>query len=241
MTRGLQALLDFLFPPRCIGCGACTEHPSFCPACTVAIPLPASPLCSVCGLPFRGPGDDHRCGACLRRAPRFDRARACAVYRRSTETQSPLAIALHRYKYARDVTFGRWLGELLADRCPFTIDHDVIIPVPLHVERLRWRGFNQALLLAQPLARQSRVPVNPFILRRVRATAPQVGLSEAERRRNLVGAFSVQDRAAIRGRQILLVDDVYTTGATVDACAKALRRAGAQQVDVLVLAHAVLD
>jgi len=163
------------------------------------------------------------------------------VYRRSTETQSPLAVALHRYKYARDVTFGRWLGELLADRCPLTIDHDVIIPVPLHVERLRWRGFNQALLLARPLARRYRIPVDPFLLRRVRPTPPQVGLSEAERRRNLVGAFAVRDAAALRGRQILLVDDVYTTGATVDACARALRRGGAKRVDVLVLAHAVLD
>ena len=241
VMRGLRTVLDFLFPPRCLACGARTLAPSFCAACAASITSPASPLCVVCGLPFTAPGDDHRCGACLNRPPRFARARACAIYRRSAEARSPIAVALHNYKYGRDVTLGRWLGELFADRCPLIVDHDVIVPVPLHLERLRWRGFNQALLLARPLARRHRLPLHPFAIARTRATVPQVGLNEADRRRNLVGAFTIRDRAAVRGRKILLVDDVYTTGATVDECARALRRAHATKVDVLVLARAVLD
>ncbi len=150
---------------------------------------------------------------------------------------SPLAAALHRYKYGRDTTLAPALAELLSDHCPLSVNHDVIVPVPLHIRRLRWRGFNQALLLAKPLAKRFGVPLDPFILRRTRATPPQVSLGEADRRRNIAGAFAVRIPGLVRDRSALLVDDVYTTGATVNECARALRRAGARRVDVLVLAR----
>jgi ComF family protein len=145
---------------------------------------------------------------------------------------------LQRFKYGRDVTLAPVLGALLVERCPLPVDHDLLIPVPLDLERLRWRGFNQALALGRILAARRHRPLHPMALRRCRITPPQVGLNEAERRRNIAGAFAVRDRAAVRGRTILLVDDVMTTGATVDECAKTLRRAGARRVDVLVLARA---
>jgi ComF family protein len=114
-----------------------------------------------------------------------------------------------------------------------------LIPVPLHPERLRWRGFNQSLLLSRPLARAWNVPVDPFVLRRRRATPPQVGLDERARRLNVGGAFAVAEGASLKDLGVLLIDDVFTTGATVNECAITLRRAGAARVDVLVLARAL--
>ena len=136
------------------------------------------------------------------------------------------------------MTLARVLGRFLAAHCPLPIDHDLVVPVPLHLERLRWRGFNQALSLARALVPRGDARLAPMALVRQRATAAQVGLGEADRRHNIRGAFAVSDRARVRGRRVLLVDDVMTTGATADECAGTLRRAGARQVDVLVLARA---
>ena len=170
------------------------------------------------------------------RPPHFDRARACALYR--ADRRSPLIDALHRFKYGRDVTLAPVLGAYLTEHAPLTIDHDLLVPVPLDLERLRWRGFNQAAALTRVLAARSRRRWDPLALRRCRATAPQVGLGEDERRRNVARAFAVREPTAVRGRTVLLVDDVMTTGATAEECAKAMRRAGARRVEVLVLARA---
>jgi ComF family protein len=172
----------------------------------------------------------------MQRQPHFQRARACALYRRGVP--SPLIDTLHRFKYERDVTLAPPLGAYLSAHCPLSLDHDLIVPVPLDLERLRWRGFNQAAMLAEILGRRGSHPVAPRALQRRRVTPPQVGLGEEERRRNVAGAFAVRDRAVVRHRRVLLVDDVMTTGATVNECAKVLRRAGAAQVDVVVLARA---
>jgi len=234
--RAIAWGLDFLFPPRCPACARRTARVALCADCTAAITPARSPLCPTCGESFPGSGPDHQCSRCLLRPPHFAQARACAVYRH--DRSSPLIEALHRFKYARDITLAPVLGEYLAEHCPLAVVHDLIIPVPLDLARLRWRGFNQAAVLARVVAARRRRPLHPMALRRRRTTPPQVGLGEAERRRNMAGAFAVRDRAAVRGRTILLVDDVMTTGATVEECAKTLRRAGARRVDVLVLARA---
>jgi ComF family protein len=234
--RAVDWVLDFVFPPRCPACAQHAARVALCAACAAAIVPARSPLCPICGESFAGSGPDHLCSRCLARPPHFARARACALY--SSERPTPLIDALHRFKYGRDVTLAAPLGAFLADHCPLPVDHDLLVPVPLDLERLRWRGFNQSLALARVLAAHCRRPVHALALRRCRATPPQVGLGEAERRRNVVGAFAVRDAAAIRGRNILVVDDVMTTGATVDECAKTLRRGGAQRVDVVVLARA---
>ncbi len=197
----------------------------------------------MCGIPFgTQSGDDHRCDRCLSRRTGFRRARACALYDAADPAEHPLKAVLQRYKYNRDVTLVGPLAELLRDRCPVPLaDYDVVMPVPLHLARLRWRGFNQAHLLAKRLVDDARVPVDPWSLQRIRPTRPQVDLTEAERRRNVAGAFHVTRPEQIRGRKILVMDDVYTTGATVVECSRALIRAGAAYVDVLVLARAVLQ
>jgi len=176
----------------------------------------------------------------MRRNQRFGKARACVIYD-AKSGKHPFNAVLHRYKYARDVSLAVPLSRLLTERAPLDpAAYDLIVPVPLHIDRLRWRGFNQAQLLAAPLARRAGVPIDAFVLERVRATQPQVELNNVERRRNVVRAFRVAEPERVRRRRILLVDDVYTTGATAHECAKALMRAGGHSVDVLVLARAIL-
>jgi ComF family protein len=233
--------LNLLYPAACPACGCATGRVEFCARCRGAITTPTSPLCPTCGDPFRTAGDtNHPCGRCLSRPPRFRRARACAVYH-AGETAGALAPVLQRYKYNRDISLAHPLGALMAERCPLPLaEYDVIMPVPLHVARLRWRGFNQAQFLCQAIARPRALPIDALSVERVRATRPQVQLNEADRRRNVAGAFRVSRPDKVRGRRVLLVDDVLTTGATVDECSRSLLRAGAQSVDALVLARAVL-
>jgi ComF family protein len=237
-----EASLNLLYPPFCCGCGERAPHPGFCDRCRARITTPQSPLCDVCGIPFAAAdGADHRCGRCLVRRPAFRRARAGAVYDAADSANDPLKSVLQRYKYDRDLGLARPLAALLQERCPLVAgDVDVIVPVPLHLDRLRWRGFNQAQYLARRLARAAGVPVDALALRRIRPTLPQVHLDEAARRGNVAGAFRVVRPERVAGRRLLLLDDVYTTGATVNECSRALLRAGARRVDVLVLARAVL-
>lgn len=198
-------------------------------------------MCALCGDPFAGAGSDHLCHRCLTRRPAFGVARACATYAAGNVQTGPLKRALQRYKYSPDVSVAPTLGRVLREHCPFDLStYDLLIPVPLHIERLRWRGFNQALLLIRSFDRRERTATDPFALERVRATAPQVELDDDARRHNVRAAFRVPDSRRVRGRRILLVDDVYTTGATANECSRTLQHAGAAHVDVLVLARAVL-
>jgi len=233
--------LNLLYPAACCGCDRPTARLEFCARCRAEIHTPRSPLCLVCGSPFATAGGaDHRCDRCLTHTFGFGCARACTLYDASDTVQHPLKSVLQRYKYNRDVALARPLGQLLSERCPLVVGaYDVIMPVPLHVSRLRWRGFNQAQLLARPLARRAGVPMDALSLERIRHTRPQVELTEAERRRNVAHAFRVTRPECVHRRKILLVDDVYTTGATVDECSRELKRVGAASVDVLALARAV--
>lgn len=236
-----NAALDLLYPPLCCHCESDTTN-DFCDACSERIHRPGRPACPACGIPFHTPhGTDHLCGRCLAVPPAFGRARAAVIYDASDPSDHPFKSVLQRYKYNRDVGLAAPLSRLLWNECPLNLSHyDLIVPVPLHLSRLRWRGFNQALLLARRIARRHQVRVDPFVLERTRATQPQVNLDEAARRHNVARAFRVTRADAVRRRRVLLFDDVYTTGSTVNDCARALRQAGADTIDVLVLARAVL-
>jgi len=149
---------------------------------------------------------------------------------------------VQKFKYGRKVSLGKPLGRLMAQGCEEFLAEcsvDFIVPVPLHPKRLRWRGFNQSVLLAREVGRAYGVPMDVFVLRREQETAPQTQLAEAERRKNVRAAFAVNPEKSIAKKSILLVDDVYTSGATVNECSRALLQADAKEVFVLTLARAV--
>ena len=251
----LDALTQALFPPRCPACGepagetaAATASPLaglVCDRCAGEVQPVSSPLCVQCGMMFKSrQGPDHLCQDCMTRPRRFARARAAGVYHKSLMA---LVLALkYRGKTRVAEPLGRWLFETFVDHWTAG-EIDRIVPVPLHASRFRSRGFNQAYLLIRhwpDMARERDGGGLPWqvargVLVRHRPTASQTGLDRRARARNVRGAFAVSRPEAVTGRRILLVDDVMTTGATVDACARVLRTAGAERVDVLTLARAV--
>jgi ComF family protein len=219
-----------------------------CRTCWSSFEAWSGPLCTRCGLPFASPraldSSLAECGACRDDAPAFGGARSFGLY------TGKLRRVVLRLKFAGDERLGARLGELLAPTWvslaqAFELNLPLIVPVPLHASRRRERGFNQSEMLAAGLVRalgRQNGGLAPQIargcLRRKRATPPQTGLSVAARRENLRGAFEVVRPAQVRGRAIVLVDDVMTTGATLSACARALKQAGAAQVLGLTLARA---
>jgi len=239
----LRRFLDLLYPPRCLICssfldgeGAGEESPFVCPGCVAGFTRVASPRCPVCGTPFRsGIAEDHVCEDCLRKRPFFERAGAPFVY------EGELMRAIHEFKYEGRSRMAGLLGPLLASFAEGWVrdgNSVVLMPVPLHPKRLRKRGFNQSLLLARHVADRLGGRVDYLSLRRTRDTTPQTGLKRDERRRNVRRAFEVVDRKAVRRKRVVLVDDVATTGSTLNECARVLRRAGCTEVYGLVLARA---
>ncbi len=234
----LGAAVDALLPPRCLACAAAVDVPGrLCPRCWSGVDFIVPPYCAVCGFPFDfDEGEDALCGACAGKPPAFDRARSAMCFNGVARD------LVHGFKY-RDQThaapaLAAWLaragGDLLAEA-------DAITPVPLHRWRLFARRFNQAALLAREVARLAGKPFAPDLLARTRRTPSQIGLKGRARLANVRGAFAVRPRRRDRvaGARIVLVDDVMTTGATAAACAAALRRGGAERVEVLTLARVV--
>lgn len=235
----VRALLDTFFPPLCHSCQVFIPDAGpihLCADCRGRITAIRSPLCLICGTPFATEaGIDHTCGACLQHPPHFASARAAALF------DGPLKELIHLFKYTGKVQIRRPLALLTAAQlAPFVqkIAPDCLVPVPLHPRKLRERGFNQAVLLGQLLARQWQLPVSINNLRRIRWTEPQITLSADQRRLNVQGAFAVHDPTAFARKRLLLLDDVYTTGNTVAECAKSLKRAGATAVHVVTIARA---
>jgi ComF family protein len=151
-------------------------------------------------------------------------------------------MVVHQFKYGRKVSLGKPLGRLMARGSGGFLGEcavDTVLPVPLHPKRLRWRGFNQSVLLAKEVSRVFNIPMDPFTLYRTRETAPQTQLDEEERKKNVRGAFSLRPENPVKGKRLLLVDDVYTSGATVNECSRVLKRAEAREVFVLTLARTV--
>lgn len=233
-----RTALDTVLPPQCLACDALVSEPgALCHDCWDGAMFVSAPFCKACGVPFEfDHGPDALCGACARQRPAFARARAVFLY---NDVSRDLITGLkHRDRMHGAPAFGRWLARAGAE---LIADADWIAPVPLHPLRLWRRRFNQSALLAQSMTREAGVPEKfmPDLLRRTRATPSQGGLNASQRRRNVHGAFAVQPRHVddLRGRRVLLIDDVYTTGATLEACTGVLLKAGAEGVDALALAR----
>jgi len=233
--RLLEPVLAVVFPSSCPACGVMLAHPAhgpLCEACWRALPRHRGGACR-CGLPLV-PGVAE-CGRCRRGRNAFAAGASLGPY------EGSLRVLLHQLKFAgRRRVAKRLAGLLLEDEAVRRLlaTSDVLVPVPLHSRRLRERGFNQSALIAEALARRAGRPCASLALVRRRDTAPQTGLRAGERRRNVRDAFVVRRRALVAGRVVTVVDDVVTTGATVQACARALAAAGAGELRLLTAARA---
>ncbi|MBO0746000.1 MAG: ComF family protein [Candidatus Dormibacteraeota bacterium] len=222
----MQMLLDWLLPARCGGCRALGSW--FCPGCRALIRPLREPICARCGRELEVRGEACRC---RRRLRALEAVRSAAAY------EGPLERAIHRLKYQGRRPLARVLAELLVERFePFLRPEALLLPVPLHPRRRRQRGFNQSQLLVEELRRAWSVGHARGRLVRCRDTRSQVGLDRAQRRRNVEGAFRWRG-PDLEGRPVLLIDDVITTCATVEACARALLEAGAGDVRALSVAR----
>ena len=237
-----RAVLDAVLPPLCLGCNEIVSAlGSLCASCWQGFSFISAPHCACCGTPLAEDlGPEALCAGCLVRRPRYHRARAALVY----DDQSRRLVLPFKHGDRTDIAraCGGWMARAGADLLG---EADLVAPVPLHWRRLFMRRYNQAQLLARIVVRTAAggrdLQLAPDLLRRQRWTGSQAGLRAKERRRNVREAFDVHPkwRPLVAGKTVLLVDDVLTTGATVEACARALQRAGVPRVDVLTLARVV--
>ena len=236
LRRLWDGFLDLVLPPRCLSCGVpVASLGTLCPACWRAITFLGAPCCTCCGIPFDiDLGPTALCGACAAQTPPFDRARAVMRY---DESSRQLVLALkHGDRLHLAPALAQWMrrtgGELLAEA-------DLLVPVPLHWTRLFARRYNQAAVLALALTKAGGPPLLADALIRRRRTPSQGTKNGVARRRNVAGAFALHRKDAVKGKRVVLIDDVLTTGATVEECARVLKRGGAAKVAVLTLARVV--
>ncbi len=220
--------LDWLFPPNCGGCGKTGAR--WCAHCAASVQKIEPPLCPICGQKLL---KNEVCFRCRTVTPRYTALRSWAAF------DGTVRNAVHQLKYRKDIGLGEVLAHPLVDLLQsVSWQIDLLAPVPLGLARLAERGYNQSSLLARPIALALNIPFRPRVLSRARETRTQVGLTAAERRINVLGAFVAQ-ADWVMGRNILVIDDVTTSGSTLEACAEALFAAGARQVYGLTLARAV--
>lgn len=222
-----NALLDVIFPPRCVCCGH--DGQWWCATCQAQVQVIPDPVCPQCGRPQH---NTLLCSLCRHSPPQIDGIRSAVIF------EGPLREAIHHLKYRGRTSLAEPLGSLLiAHWQAAPLPADMLVPVPLHHARLHERGYNQSSLLAEQLARASGLPVVEAALKRIKATLPQITLDAAQRKANVQDAFEACPDL-VQGRQVLLIDDVCTTGATLEACSHALKQAGAKSVWALTLGRA---
>ena len=230
---------DYLFPPICLVCGSREtyrrEH-LICEACIDSISLIRHPFCIHCGKPFLTESDrDHLCGDCLTQKSYLTIVRALGKY------EGVLQKLIHQFKYKQQFAVSNILEFLLDGYQKKDINfcsYNFSVPVPLHRSRLRQRGFNQSVLWGKILEKKYNLPLKRMVLQRIVCTPPQIALRGKERKNNVRNAFKVKNSELVNGKTILLLDDVYTTGATMNECARVLKKAGAFRVDGFVIARA---
>ena len=242
LRRFAEAGLSLLFPEICQFCRACSagvDEGFVCAACRKRFRFVEHPFCDVCGSPFEGEGlSAFQCGNCDHARYIFQAARSAVVV-----NEFSLEV-IHHYKYYGMV----WLDDVLADLLweqlgvlELRVGWDLVVPVPLHRTRLREREFNQAEKIGQKIAERLDVPLAADALKRIAPTVSQTMLSRRERIENVRGAFAAGKRAQLRGKRVMVVDDVFTTGATTDACARVLKGMGAGEIWIFTVARTLMD
>ena len=243
LAEARDAIVSIVFPAACRICERLLTRASRIPICDICLgsfaPLPEK-ICVTCGRPLEAyplrEGEALLCPACKTGQYEFDRARSYAIY------EGALIRAIVLLKFEEMTPLGHWFGERLAElvrRGEEELAADVVVPVPLHRQRQRERGYNQADLIARPLARRLGLPCRPVLLVRTKPRPDKLHLSLEERWSSVRGAFAAKPGSRVDNLRVLLVDDVMTTGATLDACARALRQAGARTVIGLTVARAL--
>lgn len=243
VLRVFRRILDFVFPQNCIACdGGIQEAKHFlCADCKADIGFISQPYCFQCGVPadlsYAFPHEEFECGVCRKNPYQFDQARSLGFY------DTVLRTTIHHFKYRRQMGVLPEMDRLLEKYFEENLDFCqgfTVAPVPLHFNKMKERGFDQAFLIARQVARALKLPLEGGLLRRVKATEPQATMTRTERARNIKGAFEVNRPELITGKNILLVDDVFTTGATVNEAAKVLKKNGAGKVYVFTLGRVVV-
>jgi ComF family protein len=236
MFNTLQAVSDIFFPPSCLSCKIKITQSDilFCEACLSRVQLLKEPYCPGCGKLFDScSGKNHYCSGCLKNIWHFSKASSFFLY------HEPISGLIHSLKYQGNTgslsTLNRIARSLF--RLPLVDKAEIIVPVPLHAKRLRQRGFNQSVLIARSLFSGKKTSINPMVLQKQRWTEPQTFFNGMDRRKNLHNAFAVTSPSLIKGKKVLLVDDVFTTGTTVNECARVLKKNGAAEVFVFTLAR----
>lgn len=242
-------MLDILFPNVCTSCG---KEPlvkeKLCKTCLSNIRYTDDwAFCNTCGIPFgyfddlekdyaapESDNSNHLCSKCIQDTYSFKKARSIAIY------EGSIRDLIISFKYEGKLNIGKILLEIIKNNFPDDLDEfDSVVPVPLHIDKLRQREYNQSVILANGIAKLKGVKTDLFGLKRTRDTVPQIEIrDERERRRNVKGAFSVEPEKSYKGKSVLLVDDVFTTGSTSDECSKMLLKSGAYNVQVLTLTRA---
>jgi len=244
-------MLDLLFPNLCPSCGTQPVAGStFCNRCEKEFDLLEElSVCSLCGVPFgyfnsspaqtkdipQEAENAHLCAKCLKGRYNFKRSRSIAIYK------GLIREMLHAFKYEGKLKLAQVLTDIMIEHLPFDMGNvDILVPVPLYIEKLRHREYNQSSVLTANLAGRIGVPVDHRGLVKIRDTLPQIEIRDEDaRRKNVRGAFQVRDKNSFRGCSVLLIDDVFTTGSTSDECSKTLLKSGALSVEVLTLARAL--
>ena len=236
-----QRLLSNLFPSRCILCNQTVSRPAvndaveLCADCYNAQPFNIT-CCSHCALPLaEGTSDKVLCGRCIQKLPDYDYAHSLFRY------EDDIIGLVHQLKFSEKITYARSIGEMFLSAVNSEVTFngespDCLLPVPLHSSRLRKRGFNQSIEIARVLSKKKDIPIEHKAVVRMRSTPPQTGLNAKQRSKNVKGAFTLVNK--IQGKHVLIIDDVVTTGSTVNELAKLLKRSGVERVGVLSIARA---
>lgn len=240
MKKLLHHIINAVFPKRCYSCKTIISHASsLCPKCFKDLSHITKPYCNICGAPFEFEDEDFQtgknrtCGKCIKTPPHFDKAKAVYIYNDMSKN------LILPFKHGDKTQIAHFLAKQLDSTGKTSFKNaDLIIPVPLHKDRFKKRKYNQAGILASNLSKISKIPVNHFILERIKATKSQGHLTTKQRLKNITGAFKVNPKLKhlIKDKNIILIDDVITTSSTINECAKVLKKSGAKKIEVLAIA-----